>query len=76
MSVQTLNRTMTTTIGTVPATITATCPANMGAASIIYVGRWVSAPLNQSSIAANTWTFNFATVDTSGASRDFPVVRY
>jgi hypothetical protein len=54
------NKDMNTTISAVAQTSFATAMAITTANKIIYVGRWVSDFLSVTSIAANTWTMNFA----------------
>ena len=55
---QTINRSMNTTIGTAQVVKSATS-AN-ATDRIYYITKFVSDNLNQTSIAANTWTYNFA----------------
>jgi hypothetical protein len=64
----TKNRSMNTTIGISQATIAGTSTADTAAHSY-YFAKWCSPPLNQTSVAANTWTFNIgaATSNASGA---------
>lgn len=52
---QTVNRTMDTTIGTSQLDMSITQAGSGG----YYVSRFISPPLNQTSIAANTWTQGF-----------------
>ena len=68
---QATNRTMTTTIG---AAQTSLANASIATTSITnyYVARWVSPKLNQTSISANTWTYDFAK-KASSTSANFPV---
>jgi hypothetical protein len=57
---QATNRSMDTTIGVAQATLSYANTTNTGANSIRYVSKFVSAPLDQTSIALNTWRYNFA----------------
>lgn len=67
---QTLNRTMNTTIGTGMTSI-GTTSASTSSRNLYYT-RFVSQPIFQSSIAANTWTYNFSALQ-QHASANFPV---
>lgn len=71
--VLTLNRSMNTTIGTADVTIELIDPATDQEAVPAYLSRWVSPPLDQTSISANTWTINFATQDHSAVGERYPV---
>jgi hypothetical protein len=67
------NRSMDTTIGTAQASLTHTQAAIAGANNTCYVTRFVSTQINQSGIAANTWTYNFAAkVSVTSSVDDFP----
>lgn len=68
---QTVNRSMSTTIGSSVATLTLTSNGTTSAQNY-YFSKFISAPINQTSIAANTWTYAFATRE-SGATANFPV---
>lgn len=68
---QTTNRQMDTTIGAGQTSIVLTSLATT-ATSDYYFTRFVSPPLYQPSIAANTWTYNFA-ASGSTTSANFPV---
>ena len=68
---QTTNRTMNTTIGTSQASI-ARAGTSTTSGIDVYVTRFVSAPLNMSSISANTWTYSFA-AKSSASQGNFPV---
>jgi hypothetical protein len=57
---QTINRAMDQTVGTSQTSIANTPTNAVNAQYVLYVSRWISAPLNQTSVAANTWTLNFA----------------
>lgn len=65
----TVNRSMDTTIGTAQT-------SKAGAISLsnktIYLTKFVSQPLNQTSVAANTWNYSFAAAETSTGC-NFPV---
>jgi hypothetical protein len=67
----TLNRTMNTTIGTAQTSIAQSSIATTGVRNY-YFCRFVSQPIFQSSIAANTWTYNFAAKESTTAG-NFPV---
>lgn len=56
---QTTNRSMNTTIGTAQQSLTFVNTSTRTNATL-YCTKFVSANLNQTSIAANTWTYNFA----------------
>src|SRR6266496_2624543 len=57
---QTVNKDMSTTIGTSQASI-ANIPTNaVNSQYALYVSRWLSTPLNQTSVGAAVWTLNFA----------------
>ena len=68
---QTTNRQMTTAIGSSQTGITDTVVNET--AHNLYFTRFVSPALSVSSIAANTWTYNFST-EQSNALGNFPVV--
>lgn len=57
---QTVNRSMNTTIGTAQASKTLVNSTTRAARNKFYVTKFISDPINQSGIAANTWTYNFA----------------
>jgi hypothetical protein len=63
----TTNRAMDTTIGTTQSSITTTSIADV-LAHEYYFAKWVSPPLNQTNVAANTWTFNLAVSSSSGSA--------
>ena len=67
----TVNRSMDTTIGT-SQTSKALSTAASASAQVIYFTRFVSAKLNQTSVAANTWTIGYADQE-SNAAANFPV---
>jgi hypothetical protein len=67
---QTTNRLMNTTIGTSQQVISA--EGNQDNPATVYVSRWVSPPIYQSSIAANTWTYSFAAKEVV-SQQNFPV---
>jgi hypothetical protein len=67
----TLNRTMNTTIGTAQTSIAQSSIATTATRNY-YFCRFVSQPIFQSSIAANTWTYNFAAKESTTAG-NFPV---
>jgi len=54
------NRSMSTSIGTAQASLTHVNTTQSQANNTCYVTRFVSTAINQTSIAANTWTYNFA----------------
>ena len=56
---QTVNRAMNTSIGTAQTSITNTTTASTSPLSS-YFTRFVSPPINQSGIAANTWNYSYA----------------
>jgi len=66
----TVNRSMDTTIGTAQTSKALTSLAQT-AAQVIYFTRFCSAPLNQTSIAANTWNWVAATSEAS-TTGNFP----
>lgn len=66
----TVNKNMSTTIGTSQQSIAITTGGSSG---YIYWGRWVSDVISQTSIAANTWTFSFG-YDSFWGSSDVGVV--
>jgi hypothetical protein len=69
---QAMNRTMTTTIGAMQTSISNTSRASNGVVHY-YIGRWASPALHQmASVAANTWTLNFA-ASQSNLAANFPV---
>lgn len=68
---QTTNRLMDTTIGTAQASLANTSLANTSTNNY-YVSRWVSPKLKTTTINANTWTYNFAALE-SAAQANFPV---
>jgi len=51
---------MDTTIGTSQASLAITRTTSSNANNVFYITKFISKPLNQASIAANTWTWNFA----------------
>ena len=65
----TVNKNLSTTIGTSQITLTY---AGNGSSGYSYIGRWVSDVISQTSIAANTWTFSFG-YDTFWGSSDVGV---
>lgn len=69
---QTVNRTMNTTIGVGPQVQKRAVTQAITAQRAYYFTRFVSDAINQTSIAANTWTFNFA-IRESNANANFPV---
>lgn len=71
---QTNNRSMNTTIGTAQQTVQMTSvvtPTQTDNACL--VTKFISSPLNQTSVAANTWTYNFSVkVSSTTVVRDHP----
>lgn len=71
---QTNNRSMNTTIGTAQQTVQMTSvvtPTTTDNACL--VTKFISLPLNQTSVAANTWTYNFSVkVSSTTVVRDHP----
>lgn len=67
----TVNRSMNTTIGTAQ-TSNALTTAGTTSVQNQYFTRFVSFPINTTSVAANTWTYNFAGT-TSNVNANFPV---
>ena len=67
----TVNRLMDTNIGTTPASLVLTSN-NTSSAQNYYFTKFVSPPLYQSAISANTWTYAFAAKESS-TSANFPV---
>jgi len=65
-----VNRSMNTTIGTAQTSIAITTNATTSAQTY-YFTKFVSLPLGQTSIAANTWTFNNAVAETSNLFTKF-----
>src|SRR5215510_4190777 len=61
---QATNRLMNTTIGTAQTSL-ANSSTGTTSQTDYYVARWVSPVIYQTSIAANTWTFNNATKQTN-----------
>ena len=59
----TVNRTMDTTIGTTQTDLSRASTTGSGAH---YVSRFISPPLNQSGIAANTWNWGFGHICSTG----------
>lgn len=57
---QTVNRSMDTTIGTSQASTTFVLANSQKSDNVFFIAKFISPELNQSSIAANTWTWNFA----------------
>lgn len=67
------NRSMSTAIGTAQASLTHVNTTQSQANNTCYVTRFVSTPINQTSIAANTWTYNFACkLSVTTNTDDFP----
>src|SRR5262245_53790656 len=64
------NRSMSRSHGTSQTSLANSSTATVSQ-TIYYIGRWVSDPINQSGIAANTWTFNFAAKNSNG-NANFP----
>lgn len=71
---QTNNRSMNTTIGTAQQTVPMTTVATPTTTDLTcLVTKFISLPLNQTSVAANTWTYNFAVkVSSTTVVRDHP----
>lgn len=67
----TVNRSMNTTIGTAQTSKALTTNAS-ASAQIIYFTRFVSEPLNETSVSANTWTLGFA-VQENNINANYPV---
>jgi hypothetical protein len=67
----TVSRSMDTTIGVAQTSKVVTTNAS-ASAQIIYFTRFVSEPLNTTSVSANTWTLGFA-VQESNANANYPV---
>lgn len=63
---QTVNKNLSATIGTSQQSI---AYSTAGTSGYIYIGRWVSDVISQTTIAANTWTFSFG-YDTFWGSSD------
>jgi len=56
-----INRSMNTTIGTAQVTKSFNIAENVAAGGVdLYVTKFISEPLNQTGLSANTWTYNFA----------------
>ena len=71
---QTNNRSMSTTIGTTQASKTFVNTTTRAANNTCYVTKFISPGLNQTSIAANTWTWNFACKNSNTTPcDDYPV---
>jgi hypothetical protein len=68
---QTTNRQMTTSIGSSQVSVTGV-GGSAASAQTIYITRFVSPPIYQSSLAANTWTLNVAFAEES-TTQNFPV---
>ena len=58
---QTVNRTMDTIIGTGQTSITFAIAQTTNQNRACYISKFISPELNQTSVAANTWRYNFAT---------------
>jgi hypothetical protein len=72
---QATNRTMDTTIGTAQTSLTLVRSTSDNTNHVFYVTKFISPELNQTSIAANTWTLNFAvkaTNITATGCEDYP----
>src|SRR5690348_6645102 len=70
---QTNNRSMNTSIGTSQATKSFVNTASRTNA-LGFVTKFISQPINQSGIAANTWTYNFASKNSATTNvDDYPV---
>ena len=67
---QTVNKSMTTSAGTSVASLTRAPPAT--SAQTYYVTKFISPPIYQTSVAANTWVYGFGTSESS-TSHNFPV---
>lgn len=65
------NRSMDSTIGTAQTSLSFVNTSTRSNATI-YVTKFISPNLNQTSIAANTWTWNFAAQNTNTVLDDFP----
>lgn len=68
---QATNRVMDTTIGTAQTSL-ANASLAQTSATDYYIARWVSPLINQTSLQANTWTYNFAAQE-SNTQANFPV---
>lgn len=68
---QTVNRSMNTTIGTGQTSILLVSNATTSAQNF-YFTKFVSQPLNQTNVTAQTWTYNFA-AEEELTSNNFPV---
>ena len=68
---QTVNRSMDTVAGTAQTSILIVSNASTSAQTY-YFTKFVSLPLNQTNVTAQTWTFNFAAQEELG-SNQFPV---
>ena len=62
---------MNTAIGTSQTTINNDGDSDFGVGNL-FIGRWVSPPIYQTSIAANTWTYSFAARE-EGLQQNYPV---
>src|SRR5690349_17705613 len=67
---QTTNRSMSTTIGTSQASLTFVNTVTRAANNTCYVTKFISTAINQTGIAANTWTYNFAIKTTNTTTTD------
>lgn len=69
---QSNNHSMNTTVGTSQASFSVTVSSS--STLNYFIGKWVSdLPINQTSIAANTWTWDFAVKQSdTGTNADFP----
>jgi hypothetical protein len=71
---QTVNRLMDTNIGTAQTSVTHQVTTNYGINTLGYVTKFISPELNQTSIAANTWRYNFACKHSSlSVVDDYPI---
>jgi hypothetical protein len=68
---QTNNRVMNTTIGVAQTLVTKTSASAFTNARC-FVSKWVSPPLDQTSVAANTWKWNFACKDANFNPNNYP----
>lgn len=69
---QTVNRSMSTSIGTSEATLTLTTNATVSAQNY-YITKFVSPLIYQTSISANTWVYAFSAMEGTAAAQNWPV---
>ena len=74
LGAQTVNKTMSTTIGTSQASISGTPTNAINTQYNLYVSRWISAPIDQTSVGTALWTLNFAGATANIAKTTSPTI--